>query len=123
MITDVDIGLAFTKIFLSMYFIPDEGKNTEYPRPDLQKNIADPTGSSSQYEWNGKSGKKNEHEYREYQEHPEGIEDKEYEPDDFQRERTSIRNFRKFDQHAKAFWPTKWAKRTWKRQIYPRNET
>jgi hypothetical protein len=57
-ITDINVALALAKVFSAVKFIPDEGKLTEYPAPDVQKEITYPASLHTEEEWQHKPWKK-----------------------------------------------------------------
>lgn len=74
MIADVNVRLALTKIFPSIKFISNEIEFAEYPGPELQKIISDPSVTLPDKEWNNNSGQEDDHEHSEDNDHPECVE-------------------------------------------------
>lgn len=95
MITYINIGLALLYILLPLILIVYKIQHAEYPRPQSQKFIADPTKPLPQQKGQQYSWQQDDHENSEYQENPNLVKRAEYETNSLQRARKLARNILK----------------------------
>lgn len=74
MIANIDIGISFFEILLTLNRIVDEGEDAEYQGPGFQKGISNPADPCAEQEGNGNHGEEQNHENRKDQEDPEYVE-------------------------------------------------
>ena len=82
MIAYIDICLLPVDLLASIKFITDKSELTKYPAPDVEKKISH--ASKAEKEWEGKAGKKQQHEDRKYNAYPDNVKGFKEGPNEFQ---------------------------------------
>lgn len=84
MVAHENIGLAFFEILRSIKLITDKRENTECPRPQPQKEIADVSEALAQQKRNHNTWQVENHKHTEHQEYPHFIQGEEDSLNNFQ---------------------------------------